>query len=377
VTRAESTLTSRDGPSASTAFNVVEYKETKSGRSLHARFTNAAVDSLSLPLGAVMTGRTDAVPVRHWRDDPSQYGQTFNEEPAPPGDIKDIVETQGTIITNKSKQLAAGDDRDRLARLFQADGDQLRLQETRIKADSKIDFVGRLTCLFLYAHELHGRSRIPRSALTALLEDLDVNDGNARRWIASSPELMPTGDHLSLRASGRERAVKTLNRIDDSQVAETWSLGTPPRPKRSRAARRNGDAAEPSPDSGIRTPKRRASTPSKKVAGWVAAWQSLGEKANVHAILSGDSIALADKGLFGLWAIRRAVGDEGRIVPRVPLAEFILVAFEHKVDGRSLERALTKISKSTERVIHLEGTKFQITPTGIEHVEQLARRQSD
>jgi hypothetical protein len=59
-------------------------------------------------------------------------------------------------------------------------------------------------------------------------------------------------------------------------------------------------------------------------------------------------------------------------VTRGALARFLYKAFEVQVDDRSLQHALSSDADKGDRVLEVEGTRYQITPTGIAHVEQFA-----
>jgi len=77
-----------------------------------------------------------------------------------------------------------------------------------------------------------------------------------------------------------------------------------------------------------------------------------------------------EKGLVGLWAIRKVAGEAGMTVSTVDLAMFIQLAFEQKVNERSLRESLRK---TKDKAINTKGTMFHITPTGVSHVESLIK----
>ena len=88
-----------------------------------------------------------------------------------------------------------------------------------------------------------------------------------------------------------------------------------------------------------------------------------------HAILKDKSNL--EKGLFGLWAIRTAVGEAGKEVSRTNLARFLWLAFEIRVGGSNLVRAL-RVKEAKDRVENVHGVTFQILPPGINYAKGLA-----
>jgi hypothetical protein len=65
------------------------------------------------------------------------------------------------------------------------------------------------------------------------------------------------------------------------------------------------------------------------------------------------------------------MGDAGKIVSRGKLRKFLYEAFELKVDDRNLGRALQS-EAAKGKVLTVSGG-HQITPSGIQYAEQLAR----
>jgi hypothetical protein len=109
------------------------------------------------------------------------------------------------------------------------------------------------------------------------------------------------------------------------------------------------------------------------VRPWVVAWQGLKLPVDGHALIS-DRPGV-DKGVFGLWAIRRASPESGKTVSRANLARFLWEAFEIKVDDKGLERAFAKGADG--RVARVSGATFQILPPGIVWAEGVAGLKSE
>jgi hypothetical protein len=205
--------------------------------------------------------------------------------------------------------------------------------------------------------------------LLTLLDEWDVNDGNAHRWIRTSADLRDADGTLTLTVSGVERAVEALNRFDDPNIAGKYNPAATPK------SRGKGQVANPAASSngGVQSKgasKRGVST-SARSASWNAAWKNAdAAKLGVRAALL--QLSTREKGLVGLWAIRTAAGEDGKVVTRLQLAQFLLEAFELKINDATIGEAL-KHPSLKNWVIHLEGTKFQITTDGMAHAEQLVR----
>jgi hypothetical protein len=159
-----------------------------------------------------------------------------------------------------------------------------------------------------------------------------------------------------------------LAEVFDPAVPNGWTVGTTRRTRRS-----NGGEAE-GPNEAATAPVRRKGASrisTNTVDEWVATWKAKEPTVNGHDLIKGRPIV--EKGLFGLWAIRCAAGEAGKVVTRGALARFLYKAFEVQVDDRSLQCALSSDAEKGDRVLEVEGTRYQITPTGMAHVEQFAR----
>ncbi|HXQ34969.1 MAG TPA: hypothetical protein VN843_13225, partial [Anaerolineales bacterium] len=114
--------------------------------------------------------------------------------------------------------------------------------------------------------------------------------------------------------------------------------------------------------------KRRSRSEVTKVL--TPRWKALGILPNAYALLKSRSCA--QQGIFGLWAIRK-VSEDVKVVSAKMLSNFLYHAFELKLNARTLENALKEESKKSEKlVIHISGTRFQITPDGMAAAEKIA-----
>jgi hypothetical protein len=202
--------------------NTLSYQETKNDRTFHASLTDTAMEGLGEVLGDFFVQR-GAVRT------PNQVRPLVKQDLAlqpPPTQAAESANRDAQPATVLSHAADAGADKDRILRIFHPNGDTLELIDNRLKAKSGSDFLRRLTYLFLYAQELHGRLSVPSDQLRAMLESGKIWDGsgNARRWIAKRVGLASEGeDRLKLNAKGREEAVKTLNDALDPTIEDEWN----------------------------------------------------------------------------------------------------------------------------------------------------------
>lgn len=113
-----------------------------------------------------------------------------------------------------------------LSTFFTDDGEKLELIDNRLKASNQADYVRRLTVLFLYAHESHGRLSTREEDVKAILKENKVWDrsANAAKWLKKRIGISDTGeDRLKLTAPGREEAKKALTEALDPNVQDAWN----------------------------------------------------------------------------------------------------------------------------------------------------------
>lgn len=355
-----------DGHTSRSGINTLEFDENRTGRSLRANLTDSAVDSLSGPLGMFVAGHLDIHRQRSHGTHSREAVVIDNEPVALPVSVHNTTEPgRPFIVTEPSVAEVEDTDQDRLHGIFAYDGQRLRLKGSQLKANSQRDFVRRLVCLFLYAHELEGRDRIPRLDLNAILTEATVYDGNSRSWIVNTDDMLTNDSMVGLSVPGREYAISVLGQISDPSVSSAWSLSARSR----RTGARSIITSDGEPEDVTKAVRRRSESQSKVVKEWVRAWKALGLAVSMHAVLQDKQ--WVDRAIVGLWAIRRATKDEIKAVSRVHLAQFIQEAFEFKGNDRTIGNALEHSPTAKNKVFKATKTKFQIQPTGMDYAEQL------
>jgi hypothetical protein len=359
----------QNGQESNGTFNIIEVDRDSRSSRFRARVTDHAIDSLSDPLTIYLAGQTGLSVKRRepLNTQPSVYDQPLLVG-LTPGDSSDngaLSEkaVQDNLLHSKPADLEA----QRLKELFREREGKLRLDEPQLRATGKLDYAQRLTYLFLYANEKVGNEAVLRSVLNTLLEDNNVYDPHASNWIKHEAALVKEGEDIFLNSEGRRTARKFLDEVFDSNRMEAWLPGES---AQVRGGSRNGEAVDKTARA-AKTPgqaKRRSRSEVTKVL--TPRWKALGILPNSYALLKSRSSA--QQGIFGLWAIRK-VSEDAKVISAKILSNFLYHAFEIKANARTLENALKEEAKKSEKlVIHISGTKFQITPDGMAAAEKIA-----
>jgi hypothetical protein len=199
--------------------NTISYQETKNDRTFTASLTDTAIQGLGEALGDFFVRReTIRTPIHHRR--PAGSGLTLPAPPIPQPRAAEHHETVHSISDSEE----SGSDKSKVLKLFVENGEALELKDNRLKAKSQSDFVRRLTYIFLYAHELHGRSTASYEELRTIHQVAKVWDANTRTWFAKKVGFTVDSDNrYKLTAPGREEAIKTLNDALNPDVSDDWN----------------------------------------------------------------------------------------------------------------------------------------------------------
>lgn len=134
-----------------------------------------------------------------------------------------------TDTPNKGQEnIQTDNDKSRLAQIFRYRGEKLYLHESRLKANSKSDYAGRLTILYLYYKYTNRETEVSRAETNDFLkgEGFD-NDGNYRKWISSNKSLYNINDsNYCLCQEGIERAKEYLADVFDESKTDVWTKGS-------------------------------------------------------------------------------------------------------------------------------------------------------
>jgi len=334
--------------------NTLELQEDTRSRSLRISFTDAAIGSIGETVNRLVSDRL--APHGH-RQMTRVTGLATMAPQLPSG----APAEDGQIIDTKpdeTKQPAqpAGD-AERMREIFEINGEDVRLEEHRLKADSRLEYARRLTYLFIYAQELAGKKPISYSSVKKMLDAAKVLDNNTRHELSHKMAVEIEGDTIRLKKEGREKAVQALDEILNPNHADPgWTPES--------ASRNAKPGAENKKDS---KPTGKVGRKRSNVAEeWAAKWEKHAENVNGHFILKGKTVL--DKAVLALWAIHKVGGVSAS---SLYIQRFIALAFSFTEKDRSLETTLTR-KNAEEFVIKADGG-FKLTPSGTKRAAEMVK----
>lgn len=201
--------------------NTITYREDRNSRDFQASLSDNSMQSVGTVLAEVFAqrgvGRVTQHGGQHTFSKESPVIEALKSIPAP-DDKEEQIPPEAHPTPAPAPELT------NIARLFRATGDTLELIEHRLKAKSGMDYVRRLTYLFLFAHELHGRPWVPQAQVFAILKEGKVLDANARFWLKKKNGYrVDAEDRFQLLEAGRDDAKKALTDAIDGNVQDDWN----------------------------------------------------------------------------------------------------------------------------------------------------------
>jgi len=197
--------------------NTLTYREDRNSRTFDASLTDSAMENLGDVFGELFARAGGRPPQTHHRSQGEHEVELRRQLPPAPEQLGEQPPPAPTIES-------PGTDKYRLLRLFNPAGETFELIDNRLKAKNGSDYLRRLTYLFLYVQEVHGRAATPRADLLKLLKDAKMYDSNALTWLKKKVKFSVDGDdRLRLSAPGREEAVTALNQALDPNIPDDWN----------------------------------------------------------------------------------------------------------------------------------------------------------
>ena len=348
------------------ASNTLSLKETRSSRSIEVKFTDQAIEQISEALGHILIDRLGNKSTPSYEKPTSEklLAETTETNNAKEDDFVDgEIEHDNTPPASNGK---VDSDQQKLRQVFYYKENQLILDNYNLKATGQLDAARRAIFLFLYAHKLEGRSLVSREDINTMLKDIGLMDPNVSNWISTTPDLAQeeSGEKpmLRLRINGEKEAIKILGEVSDDSVKDSWTISDR-RKTKGKAHASDTDSSEKT----SRKTSKKSGKKNEKIEGWVSKWNDLKCGIDGHSIVKDAK--LVDKGIFALWAIRKATIDEVQIVGGSNLVDFIYKAFKVQVDRRNLTRALE--DKGKGKVLRVTDG-YELNPTGIAYAEQMS-----
>jgi hypothetical protein len=335
--------------------NTLELQEDARSRSLRISFTNAAIGSIGETVNQLVSDKVASHGPRSLKVVGTPVPAVPQLTGVAPGAIGQVIDA-AHVVDRKPVVQAIGD-AERIRNIFEPDGEEdFKLEENRLKADSRLDYARRLTYLFIYAHELAGRKPIQFDLVKRILETSKVWDNNTRHLLRHKMALEIEGDTIRLKKEGREKAVLALDEIlDPAHPDAGWTPES-----QSRTTRSGGDAKEAKPTGKVGRKR------SNQAEEWAAKWEKQSENVDGHFILKDKTIL--DKAILALWAIHK-VG--GKVASALYIQRFIAAGFSFNEKQRSVGVTLDR-ENAREFIISADGG-YKLTPSGTKRAEQMAK----
>jgi len=338
----------------SSPMNTLDLQEDTRSRSLRISFTDSAIGSIGETVNQLVSDKL----AKHG---PRSLKVVGDPVPAVPQLPAAASAATGQVIdaphvVDRKPFAQPNGDGERIRNIFEPDGEDFKLEENRLKADSRLDYARRLTYLFIYAHELAGRKPIRFDLVKKLLETSKVWDNNTGHLLRHKMAVEIEGDTIRLKKEGREKAVLALDEIlDPAHPDAGWTPES-----QSRTTRSGGDAKEAKPTGKVGRKR------SNQAEEWAAKWEKHSENVDGHFILKDKTIL--DKAILALWAIHK-VG--GKVASALYIQRFIAAAFSFNENLRSVRVAFDR-ENAREFIIPGDGG-YKLTPSGTKRAEQMAK----
>jgi hypothetical protein len=337
----------------SPTMNTLELQEDTRSRSLRITFTDAAIGSIGETVNQLVSDKLAS----HGPRSSKVLGAPAPGAPQLPAAAAatgQVIDSMHVVDHNTFVQPTS--DAERIHNIFEPDGEDFKLEENRLKADSRLEYARRLTYLFIYAHELGGRKPIQFDLVKKILDKSKVWDSNTRHLIKHKMAVEIEGDTIRLKKEGREKAVLALDEILDAARPDAgWTPES-----QSRTTRTSGEAKD-AKQTGKVGRKR-----SNRAEEWAAKWEKHSENVDGHFILKDKTIL--DKAILALWAIHK-VG--GKVASALYVQRFIAAAFSLNEKQRSVAVTLDR-ENAREFIIPADGG-HKLTPSGTKRAEQMAK----
>jgi hypothetical protein len=343
--------------------NTLELQEDTRNRSLRISFTDAAIGSIGETVNRLISDKLASQGPRSFRTTGGLVPMAPQLPAGAPGHEGPIIDTK----PDEGKDARPDDDgkpavpptgdAERLREIFEINGDDVRLEEHRLKADSRLEHARRLTYLFIYAMELAGKKPISYSSVKKMLDASKVLDTNTRHELAHKMAVEIEGDTIRLKKQGREKAIQALDEIlNPNHPDPGWTPESS-----SRSAKAGAETKKDGKPSGKVGRKR-----SNVAEEWAAKWEKHADTVNGHFILKGKTVL--DKGILALWAIHKVGGASAS---SLYIQRFIATAFSFTEKDRTLETTLSR-ENAREFVIRADGG-FKLTPSGTKRAAEMVK----
>jgi hypothetical protein len=334
--------------------NTLELQEDMRSRSLRISFTDSAIGSIGETVNQLVSGKLAPHGPRPFRG----IGGAATTSPLlSAGDQHEPTQTIDSKNVDGKPSSQPSGDAERMRDIFEFDGEDIRLEEHRLKADSRLEYARRLTYLFIYSQELAGKKPVPYASVKKILDASRVLDTNTRHELSHKMAVEIDGDTIRLKKEGREKAVQALDEIlNPNHPDPGWT------PESHSRIPKTGTDNKKEPKSTGKVGRKRSNVAEE----WAAKWAKHPDTVSGHFILKDKP--LLDKAILALWAIQKvgSASASTRYIQR-----FIASAFSFNEKERSLETTLQR-KNAQEFAIKAEGG-YKLTPSGTKRAVEVVR----
>lgn len=287
--------------------NMLRYEETRSGRKLEANLTDNAVQNLAEPINVILAMGTGMGSARNRRTTMVDVNEADDQILVIQTDVHETEPTQ-RLLPAPTVQLRAPSqlpEDERLRALFREEDGRLHLHENRLKGRSHLDQARRLIYLrLLHAHLFEDKEQLALEEINAIIQRAGwLNAKTLSRIFEKTQDFVIDGDSIGLRPAGHDTARAILKDVSNEKLIQPQYDGS--RGKGGKKTAGGGEKAE----GDDKKSARRAGTKLQSAASWLPEWKKLNllPAGKVYDTLKDRPIL--DQGIFGLWAIRRTVGE--------------------------------------------------------------------
>lgn len=231
--------------SHNTSKNTFEFNETRESRTIKAEFSNEIGEKLTETLSQVVSTKFEN---KQLGSKSNHFNNQNNDSKVKSEFTEDVgYEDVGANDGDKSSHVS---DKSGINDIFKYSDGKLKLNELRLKANSKSDYASRITYLAILFYDENGMGVMPKPVLVDLLKSAGLYDGNYRSWFSRCKDITKNEEGLEFTIPSREKAKRYLIDINNPSQSCKWTLGDSTRRKSSKSSGDSEDKSKSSTNRG-------------------------------------------------------------------------------------------------------------------------------
>ncbi len=215
--------------------NIIDYEQKGEYKKFHSSFSNEVGNTLAETFATILGGGLQHKKIQN----PFNFNAKSNTS-------KQLINNTNSKV-NEPEDAVVLEDFDlneTLIKYFKFEDGKLKLINSRLKHNGKMDQGKRLTLLTLYAYEKAQQEQIEKTTLIDILTSASLYDSNFRKWFGRADEVLREGNNIQLSVPGRETSEAILKELADDTIIKgsiKFKEGT-------RSAKRNKKSGEENSD---------------------------------------------------------------------------------------------------------------------------------